>query len=324
MSVLVTGGTGSLGYHLLSVITQTKGSLCSFSPKPGKTYRKLNHVDYEYGDLMDFNSILAIIEKYQPSEIYHIASQSNVGISHKKPFETLSTNFLGTQNLLEAVRRVTPKSKVLLLSSSDIYGPGEGLLDVFHNEDDPYRPITPFATSKACMEILGEQFARAWGMHILIARPFNFTGPYHSRRFVLPNIASQLIKIVEYGGEPVIYTGNLDVSRDVIDFRDLARALVLLMNTAKSMSVYNICSGQIRTIRELVEIMIEYSEMDIEIRRDPNRERKIDLPLLMGSPEKIMKATGWRPMIAIEDTIADIYHEMSVRIENEMISDCSD
>jgi GDP-4-dehydro-6-deoxy-D-mannose reductase len=70
--------------------------------------------------------------------------------------------------------------------------------------------------------------------------------------------------------------------------------------------------------------MIEYSEMDIEIRRDPNRERKIDLPLLMGSPEKIMKATGWRPMIAIEDTIADIYHEMSIRIENEMISDCSD
>lgn len=319
MSVLVTGGTGTLGFHLLNSMTQSKGDLISFSPGPGKDYRSLSHVNYEFGDLLDFGSISEVIKKYQPKEIYHIASQSNVGVSHHKPFETLNTNIMGTQNLLEAVRRQIPKSKVLLLSSSDIYGAGEGLLDTLHIETDIYRPITPFASSKACMEVIGLQYQRAWGLHVSIARPFNFTGPYHSRRFVLPNIAEQLVKIAEYGGEPVIYTGNLDVSRDVLDVRDLSRALVLLMNISESGSVYNICSGQVKTIRELVEGLIEICSVDVDIRRDPTREREIDIPLLMGSPAKLMKDTGWKPMIEIEDSLKDIYREMEIRIERSNI-----
>lgn len=318
MSVLVTGGTGTLGFHLLNIMTQSKGDLISFSPEPGKDYRSLDHVQYEFGDLLDFNSIANVIKKYQPKEIYHIASQSSVGVSHQKPFETLNTNFMGTQNLLEATRRHIPKSKVLLLSSSDIYGAGEGLLDILHTEGDEYKPLTPFATSKACMEILGMQFQRAWGLHVCIARPFNYTGPYHSRRFVLPNIAEQLVKIAEYGAEPVIYTGNLDVSRDVLDVRDLSRALVLLMNISTPASIYNICSGRVRTIRELVEGLIDICPVDVDIRRDPSRERDIDIPLLMGSPEKLMKDTGWKPMIEIEDSLRDIYREMELRVERSI------
>lgn len=321
MSVLVTGGTGTLGFHLLNSMTQSKGNLVSFSPGPGKDYRSLDHVTYEFGDLLDFNAIADVIKKHQPREIYHVASQSSVGVSHQKPFETMNTNLMGTQNLLEATRRHVPKCKVLLLSSSDIYGAGEGLLDILHTEDDPYKPLTPFASSKACMEILGLQFHRAWGLHVTIARPFNYTGPYHSRRFVLPNIAEQLVKIAEYGAEPVIYTGNLDVSRDVLDVRDLSRALVLLMNISQAGSIYNVCSGQVRTIRELVEGLIEICPVDVDIRRDPNREREIDIPLLMGSPEKLMTDTGWKPMIEIEDSLRDIYREMELRVERSIVLD---
>lgn len=317
MSVLITGGTGTLGFHLLNIMSHSKGDLISFSPEPGKYYRKLEHVSYEYGDLLDFNSIADVLKKYQPKEVYHIASQSNVGVSHQKPFETLETNFMGTQNLLEAIRRHTPKSKVLLLSSSDIYGAGEGLLDVMHVEDDPYKPLTPYASSKACLEILGLQFQRAWGMHLSIVRPFNFTGPYHSRRFVLPNIAEQLVKIANYGSEPVIYTGNLDVTRDILDVRDLSRALVLVMNISTSGSIYNVCSGQVRTIRELVEGLVDICPVDVDIRRDPSRERANDIPLLMGSPEKLMRDTGWKPLIEIDDSLKDIYREMELRVQKE-------
>lgn len=103
-----------------------------------------------------------------------------------------------------------------------------------------------------------------------------------------------------------------------MDVRDLSRALVLLMNISTPASIYNICSGRVRTIRELVEGLIDICPVDVDIRRDPSRERDIDIPLLMGSPEKLMKDTGWKPMIEIEDSLRDIYREMELRVERSI------
>lgn len=316
MSVLITGGSGTLGFHLLNVITKTKGSLISFSTEEPAPFRKVSHVEYEYGDLLDFKRVLYVLKKHKPREIYHIAAQSSVGISHQKPAETLSTNLIGTQNLLEAARQIVPESRILLLSSSEVYGRGNGLLDVLHEEDHEAHPITPFATSKACMEILAKQFVAAYGSHISIVRPFHYTGPFHSMRSVLPSVAAQLVRICENGGEPIIYTGNLDVSRDIVDVRDLSRALVLIMNTAAPAEVFNVCSGKARTIRELVQSLVELCDTDIEFRTDLSLERMNDLPLLVGSPEKLMKKTGWKPMISIEDSLRDLLSEMRTRIHN--------
>lgn len=317
MSVLVTGGTGTLGHHVLGVIPRARGELHSLATTPPVEHRKHAHVRYLQCDLLDFAQVLDVVQLTKPRQVYHVASQSNVGISQKKPFETISTNVLGTQNLLEAIRRTCPDCQVLLVSSSDVYGPGEGLLDTAHKETDPFRPLTPYASSKACMEILGLQYQRAHGMHVVIVRPFNFSGPSHSRRFVLPAVAEQLVLIKNYGAEPVLYTGNLDVSRDITDVRDLARALVLLMNTARSGSIYNACCGRIHCIRDLVELMAEQQGLDVEIRRDPDRERQIELPLLMGSPEKLMNATGWKPVISMEDSLLDLFAEMEIRVARE-------
>jgi GDP-4-dehydro-6-deoxy-D-mannose reductase len=118
---------------------------------------------------------------------------------------------------------------------------------------------------------------------------------------------------VDYGGEPVVYTGNIDVSRDFMDVRDLARALILIMSQSPSGEVYNICSGRIRTVRELVETMVEVVGVDVILRRDPSRERDVDQPLLMGSVDKLMQQTGWKPLIAIEDTVEDVFREMRQR-----------
>ncbi len=313
MSVIVTGGTGAIGYHLLSSLTRNKGKLISYSRSASRQELHLDHVEYEYGDILDYSSISKIIQQHMPTEIYHLATQSNVGVSHKKPFETLEVNILGTQNLLEAVRKYNPTCKVLLLSSSDIYGRGDGLLNVMHKEEDPYTPLTPFATSKASMELLGKQYAQAWGIEVVIARPFNYTGPGQPKEFVLPYVASQLVKIRDYFAEPVLYTGNLDVSRDFIDIRDLARALVLLMSQGVSGESFNICSGKIGTVRELVENMIILTGLEVDIRRDPARERAFDQPLLMGSPDRLMQRTGWKPLIDIQDSLKDTLHFYTLR-----------
>ena len=228
MSILVTGGTGGLGFHILSALSGTSRGLYSFSDEQPQPWQKVDGVEYLTGDMLNFKDVLEMMQKVEPTHIYHLASQSSVGLSYKKPYETLNINLLGTQTLLEAARQVVPKAKIMLLSSSEIYGRTEQHLTYLHKETDLPNPLTPYATSKAYMEILGNQFRNANDMHIVAVRPFHFTGPHHSRRFAIPSITYQLVKIKYYHAEPVVYSGSLDISRDVVDVRDVARGMLLI------------------------------------------------------------------------------------------------
>lgn len=317
MSILVTGGTGSLGFHLLSNLSGTNHDLYSYSDEQPQPWQKIDGVEYLNGDLLNFKDVYDMLQKVQPTHIYHLASQSSVGLSYKKPYETLNINLLGTQTILEAARQVVPKAKILLLSSSEIYGRTDQQLTYLHKETDRPNPLTPYATSKACMELLGNQFRNAHGLHIVFARPFHFTGPHHSRRFVLPSITHQLVKIKYYGAEPVIYSGSLDVSRDVVDVRDVARGMIQILNTAESGETFNICSGKSYTFRELVEMLIDIAGVSVDFRYDPAYERSNDIPLLIGNPSKL-ESLGWKPMITMDDCLTDLFNEMVVRRRIEL------
>ncbi|MCQ2060529.1 MAG: GDP-mannose 4,6-dehydratase [Fibrobacter sp.] len=317
MSILVTGGTGALGFHILSNLSGTNHDLFSFSNEQPQPWQKVEGVEYLTGDLLNYKEVYEVVQKVQPTHVYHLASQSSVGLSYKKPYETLNINLLGTQTLLEAVQQVTPKAKVMLLSSSEIYGRDDRQLTYLHKEEDRPNPLTPYATSKACMELLGNQFHNAHGLHVVAVRPFHFTGPHHSRRFAIPSITYQLVKIKYYGAEPVIYSGSLDVSRDVVDVRDVARGMIQVLNTAESGEIYNICSGKSYTLRELVDMLVDIAGISVDFRFDPGYERSNDIPLLIGDPTKINNL-GWKPMVSIEDSLTDLFNEMVVRRRTEL------
>ena len=317
MSILVTGGTGALGYHILSSLVGTTHDLYSFSDEQPQPWQKVDGVEYLNGDLLNFKHMQDVIQFVQPTHIYHLASQSSVGLSYKKPYETLNINLLGTQNLLEAVRQNCPKAKVMLLSSSEIYGRTDHQLTYLHKETDAPNPLTPYATSKACMELLGNQFKNAYGLHVVFARQFHFTGPHHSRRFVIPSITYQLVKIKYYGTEPTIYSGSLDISRDVIDVRDVARGMIQLLNQSEPGEAYNLCCGKSYTFRELTEMLVDIAGVSVDFRFDPGYERSNDIPLLIGNPEKAM-SKGWKPMISIEDCLTDLFNEMVLRRRTEL------
>ena len=317
MSILVTGGTGALGYHILSSLVGTTHDLYSFSDEQPQPWQKVDGVEYLNGDLLNFKHMQDVIQFVQPTHIYHLASQSSVGLSYKKPYETLNINLLGTQNLIEAVRQNCPKAKVMLLSSSEIYGRTDHQLTYLHKETDAPNPLTPYATSKACMELLGNQFKNAYGLHLVFARPFHFTGPHHSRRFVIPSITYQLVKIKYYGTEPTIYSGSLDISRDVIDVRDVARGMIQLLNQSEPGEAYNLCCGKSYTFRELTEMLVDIAGVSVDFRFDPGYERSNDIPLLIGNPEKAM-SMGWKPMISIEDCLTDLFNEMVLRRRTEL------
>lgn len=316
MKVLVTGGTGALGYHILSMLYRDGVELHSFSDELPQPWQTVNGVNYHTGNLLDYNEMLSIVKEIEPQYVYHLASQSSVGLSYKKPFETLNTNLLGTQNLLEVIRQIVPEAKVLLLSAGEVYGRTNELLTRLHKETDLPNPLTPYATSKACMELLGNQYRNAYGLHIVFVRPFHFTGPHHSRRFVIPYITNQLVQIKKYGAEPVIVSGSLDISRDMVDVRDVARGMIQVLNSSESGEIYNICSGKSFTFREVVDILVDIADVSVDFMFDPSRERSNEIPLLIGSPEKIMNI-GWKPMISIEDSLQDLFKEMIVRNKME-------
>jgi GDP-4-dehydro-6-deoxy-D-mannose reductase len=314
MSVLVTGANCCLGYHLLNLLAEDKGPLIGFSTEEPQPYSRLKHVTYFTGDILDFKALVQVLTEHRPTEIYHMVGQGFSGVSQSKPNSTLQVNILGTQNIFEAVRVTVPKSRIIFISSAEIYGGGKGIVDLIHPETDPATPFTPYATGMAACELLVKQFILAHHLDIIVLRPFNHTGPFQSRRFVLPSVASQIASIELFDGETVIYTGNLDVSRDYVDVRDMARGVALLAKRGRTGEVYNICSGKARTIRELVQYLIDLSGVPIESRIDPALERAIDIPLLVGSPEKIMACTGWKPIISMEDSLRDLYSEIKNRL----------
>ena len=315
MSVMLIGGNSCLGYHLLQLLGHGTGALVSVSSDLPHEYLRLGHASYAAVDLLDFKQVQNLLLEHRPTEIYHLVSQEfSLGSVPQKPGSLLQYLILGMQNLLEAARHAVPKARVLMVSSAEIYGGGRGVVDVIHRESDQANPFSPYATAVAACELLAKQYFQANRIDISVVRPFSVTGPYQDRKFVLPSVASQIASIELHDGETVIYTGNLDVSRDYLDVRDQARAIAMLMKRAAPGEVYNVCSGKARTIRDLVHYLIAMSKCPIEIRVDPARERAIDIPLLVGSPEKIMQLTGWKPIISIEDSLKDLYSEIKIRL----------
>lgn len=314
MSILVTGCNSTLGYHLLNLLPHD-GGIVAVATETLPERLRLPHVTYVTADLTDSRQVLSLIQTWKPVEVYHLVSQEfSLGRTGMKSAALLQFFTTGAFNLLDALRKGSPKARVLLASSAEIYGGGRGLMDVLHRETDAFLPLTPYATAQASCELLARQFHLAHGTDVVIARPFGVTGPHQPEKFVLSSTAAQIASIELHDGETAIYTGNLDISRDYLDVRDMARAMALLLKRGESGQTYNVCSGKVRTIRDLVQFLIQLSGCPIEIRIDPSLERAVDIPLLAGSPEKLMGLTGWKPMISLEDSLRDLYSEIKTRL----------
>jgi GDP-4-dehydro-6-deoxy-D-mannose reductase len=313
VSILVTGCNSTLGYHLLNLLPHDEG-IVALTADPVPEHLRLSHVTYVTTDLADYKQTYTLVNTWKPVEVYHLVSQEfSLGMPGMKPSALLQFFTTGVYHLLESLRKVTPKVRFVLASSAEIYGGSKGVMDVLHRETDRFQPLTAYATAQASCELLVRQFVHAHGIDAMIARPFGVTGPHQHEKFVLSSTASQIASIELNDGETAIYTGNLDISRDYIDVRDQARAFTLLMKRGNTGETYNICSGKVRTIRDLVQFLIHLSGYPIEIRIDPALERAVDIPLLAGSPEKLMELTGWKPMISLEDSLRDLYAEIKTR-----------
>jgi GDP-4-dehydro-6-deoxy-D-mannose reductase len=240
----------------------------------------------------------------EPDAVCHLAARASVGASWEDSEATYLVNTVGTANVLDAALACGRRPRVLLISSSEVYGRVTPE-DLPLTEDRPFAPISPYAASKAAAEMIGIQAWLGGGLEVVRARPFNHTGPGQRTDFVVPALAEQIARAVESGSDR-LSTGNLDARRDISDVRDVVRAYRLLLEAGRPGEVYNVCRGEAVSIREIAETLLRLAGRDLPIVVDPDRVRPVDIPELRGDRRRIEGAVGWRPEYPLERTLSDV------------------
>jgi GDP-4-dehydro-6-deoxy-D-mannose reductase len=182
-------------------------------------------------------------------------------------------------------------------------------------ETNALRPLSPYGVSKVAQDLLAYQYFKSYGLKAVRTRAFNHTGPRRPEVFVTSNFAKQIVEIEKGKRKPVIYVGNLNAVRDFSDVRDVVRAYSLALDKGVPGEVYNIASGKGLKIQELLDKLVALSNVDLKIEQDTQRLRPADVELLIGSPEKFQKATGWKPEIPFEKTLKDMLNYWRERIK---------
>ncbi len=313
--VLITGITGFVGSHLADETirryphAQIIGLLRWRSPRDNIGHI-LDKLILENGDLTDYPSLRSLLAKHRPDVIFHLAAQSYVDFSFAAPVATLDTNIIGTANLLEAVKELKYSpggyDPVLhICSSSEVYGQVEEN-EVPITESNPFRPASPYAVSKVGEDMLGLQYWLSWKIKTIRTRMFTHTGPRRGDVFVLSNFAKQVAAIEAGLHDPVLKVGNLDSIRTWMDVRDAVRAYWVMVEKCPPGEVYNIGGAETMTVRDMTEKLLKLStRQDIKIEVDPSRLRPSDVTRQIPSTVKFRKATGWKPLIKFDQTLAD-------------------
>ncbi|GGI46256.1 dTDP-glucose 4,6-dehydratase [Paenibacillus marchantiophytorum] len=303
LKALITGASGFVGKVLSQTMMEENIDVLGLSRSTGFTNNKEN--DQYKCDILDKFKLKEIISTYRPDYIVHLAGPAFIPDSFNRPQKTYEIIFNGTLNVLECVKELELDTKVLYVSSADVYG---GNSKTFLTEDEHFDPRSPYSAAKACSELLCRQFTNSYGLNTVIARPFNHTGPGQSKDFVCSSFAHQ-IAAMEGEKEKKLHTGNIDVKRDFLDVRDVVNAYINLLTNGVSGETYNISSGKATSIRDIIDMLFkEASINEYDIIIDPLKVRDNDIPIRVGDSDKLRALSGWAPKYKIEQTIADIFH----------------
>ena len=309
MKVLITGITGFVGSHLAEFLLTKEGIQIYGIERWRSRTENIEHIKNRLKvvecDIRDASSVRKIISEIKPDRIFHLAAQSFVPTSWSAPAETISTNILGELNIFEAVRQERINPQTLIAGSSEEYGAVKPE-DLPIKEDTPLRPLSPYAVSKVGQDLLGFQYFKSYGMNIVRTRGFNHSGPRRGEVFAESNFAKQIAEIEKGLIEPIVHVGNLDSKRDYTDVRDMVKGYWLVLEKGDPGQVYNICSGEAYSMKEVLDILISLSKKKVEIIQDPERMRPSDVPILQGDNTRFVKKTGWKPEISLRKMLEDL------------------
>ena len=308
MKSLIIGGAGFVGAYLVRHLKNDLGNDVVVTKMPQEEVY-VDGVDMSQIGIVNLNilekdAIVEVLKSVHPDYIYHLAAQSSVSVSWKNPTLTVDVNVKGGVNLLEALRELDYKPRVLLIGSGEEYGhilPEETPI----KEGNVSRPGNIYAATKACQNMLGKIYADAYGLDVMMVRAFNHIGPNQTPIFVVADFCKQVAEIEAGIKEPVMKVGNLSAKRDFTDVRDVVRAYGLLMQKGVAGETYNIGSGHAIAIQDILNMIVANSNMDIRVEVDPARIRPVDVPIIEADITKVCSTTGWEREIELEQTIRE-------------------
>lgn len=304
MKALIIGAAGFVGSYLIEHLSNTYDWEIHATKLESEILASNTSVVHNL-DLMNASEINALLQKTKPNYIFHLAAQSSVALSWKNPSLTVDINIKGTLNLLDSIRSIENyEPTVLLIGSGEEYGyilPDETPV----HENVPVRPGNIYAATKACQNMLGSIYSRAYKMNLIMVRAFNHIGPNQAPLFVASDFCKQVAEIEKGLKEPVLHVGNLSALRDFTDVRDVVRAYGLLIQYGKSGETYNIGSGHAIPIQSLLDMILSLSTTKIKVELDSSRLRPSDIPVIEADIKKLQDTIQWKPEIELKQTLLE-------------------
>jgi GDP-4-dehydro-6-deoxy-D-mannose reductase len=307
---LITGFSGFVSRHFLKYLesNKIKATIVGLDIRnPESINESFKYIKYDFKklDLLQKDYVDDIIGEFKPDYILHLASLSSVALSWNEPSQCFINNTNIFLNLLEAVRNHRLSTRILSVGSSEEYG------DVKHSdlpvsETHPLSPSNPYAVARVSQEFLAHIYVNGYDLDIIMTRSFNHMGPFQKDIFVVPSFAKQLIIISKHPNKKgELFTGDTNIVKDFSDVRDVVSAYYLLFNKGKKGEIYNVCSGVGISLKKIISIMCEYLDIEVIVKIDPNRIRKSDSKMIIGSNKKLINL-GWKQKYQLEDTLSDI------------------
>jgi len=313
MRFFITGISGFAGSHLAAHLldaghavfgmARESGALAALRRRYGERFPA---TAVDLCDIRDAGRLREALHRAEPDGVFHLAGLAFVPQSFERPALAYEVNFLGSVELLAAVREVAPRARVVVVTSGEVYGWVDSPSELPLRETQALRPLSPYSVAKAAADLAAFQFFWAHALHVVRARPFNHTGPGQSPDFVCSEFARGLAAAEAGARPPLLRVGNLDVERDFSDVRDVVRGYVSLFEKGRPGDAYNLGSGKSTRVRTILDELRSQCRVRVEVETDETKLRPREVARVFGSIAKISGDTGWRPEIPLQRTLADL------------------
>lgn len=303
---LITGITGSGGSYLANYI-----KFVSPKTKIYGTSRKvkglINNYTIKKLDLRECSKLKKYLNKIKPDLIFHLASDANVRGSFDNPKKIIQNNSQITLNLLECIRTIKIDPIIIICSSSEVYGEvNRGELPL--SEKQIMRPVSPYAVSKSFQDLLAQVYFKSYKLKVIITRMFSYTNA--RRKNLFQSSFARQIKKIKNKKQKILYHGNLNSIRTMIDVDDAMRAYWMAATKGKVGEIYNIGGNRPLSVKQILSRLIKLSKIKVITKLDTNLIRPKDVTLQIPCSKKFKKHTGWRPKITVDQSLRKLLRDV--------------